>query len=113
MNVLRIIKTIIVLVLLVLACLIGNELLNEHMISHDISSVEKTIIPNDDAVDINSADFNELCSIKYIGETTASNILIYREEIGRFENIEQIKNIEGISDKIFDAIKYDIRLGGE
>ena len=107
----KIIKTAIVIILLILLCIIGNDLLNDGMISHDVSA-ENVITETDmDAVDINNADFDELCSVKYIGEKTAENIIGYRETYGNFTNVEQIKNIDGISDKIFDKIKSKIRVG--
>lgn len=109
----KIVKTIIVLVLLILACVIGNTLLDDGMITHDISLENAEAVSNETAVNINSANVEELCDIKYIGKTIAGYIIDYRETFGKFESIDQIKNIDGISDKIFEEIKPYINLGGE
>jgi len=50
-------------------------------------------------VDINSASFEELVSIPYIGEYTAANIIKYRQENGPFTTREQLKKVKGIRDK--------------
>jgi len=50
-------------------------------------------------VDINTAPFEELVNIPYIGEYTAANIIKYRQENGPFTGIEKIKNVKGIRDK--------------
>ena len=97
--------------MLILLCVIGNDLLNDGMISHEISETNTGSFSGEKAVDINSADFDELVSIKYIGRKTAENIISYRETFGEFKNTEQIKNIDGISDKIFNEIKSKIRVG--
>ena len=90
----RIIKTAIVIILLILLCVIGNDLLGDGMISHEISAKDLNTDPSENAVNINSADFDELLTVKYIGKITAENIIGYRETYGDFTNIEQIKNIE-------------------
>ena len=50
-------------------------------------------------VDINTAPFEELVNIPYIGEYTAANIIQYRQEHGFFTKIKEIKNVKGIRDK--------------
>jgi len=58
-------------------------------------------------VDINTASFEELVNIPYIGEYTANNIIKYRQEQGSFANIEQVKNVKGIRDKNYQRFyKY-------
>ncbi len=109
----KIIKMFFVLVLLILACLIGNSMLNNSMISHDVSMNDTDIVANENAININTASADELCEIKHIGKTIAGYIVDYRERFGEFNNIEQIKNIDGISDKLFEEIKPYINLGGK
>lgn len=43
-----------------------------------------------------------------IGEAKAADILRYREENGRFEQIEDIMNISGIKEAVFSKIKDKI-----
>ena len=56
-------------------------------------------------VNINTATTKELLSITGIGESKASNIIKYREENGNFSSIEDIKNVSGIGDSLFEKIK--------
>ena len=50
-------------------------------------------------VDINTASFEELVNIPYIGEYTANNIIKYRQEHGSFTARDQLKKVKGIRDK--------------
>ncbi|MFC6465639.1 helix-hairpin-helix domain-containing protein [Marinilactibacillus sp. GCM10026970] len=59
-------------------------------------------------VNINNADPVELTQLNGIGDSRAQSIVHYREENGRFKAIEEIKNISGIGEKIFESIKEDI-----
>ena len=43
-----------------------------------------------------------------IGPSTALKIIKYREENGKFKTIEDIKNVSGIGDSKFEAIKDEI-----
>jgi len=56
-------------------------------------------------ININTASAAELTSVKGIGEKTAQAIVEYRQKDGAFKTIEDIKNVKGISDKKFEAIK--------
>ncbi len=59
-------------------------------------------------ININKASEEELQKLTGIGETTAKKIINYREEYGNFKTIEDIKNVSGIGDAKFEAIKKDI-----
>ncbi len=109
----KLIKMFFLIVLLILACHLGNTLLNGSMISHDVSVENSADLPDENAVNINSADVDELCQVKYIGKTIAGYIVDYREKFGDFTNIEQIKNIDGINDSIYEKIRPYIKLEGE
>ena len=58
--------------------------------------------------DINTANADDLERLNGIGEVLANEIINYREEHGRFNNIEEIKNVSGIGEKIFEQIKDNI-----
>lgn len=58
-------------------------------------------------VNINTATLEELKSLNGIGEVKAKAILEYRKE-ANFTNIDDIKKVKGIGDKIFEKIKNDI-----
>ena len=59
-------------------------------------------------ININKATQEELQKLTGIGESTAKKIINYREEYGKFKKIEDIKNVSGIGDAKFEAIKKDI-----
>lgn len=43
-----------------------------------------------------------------VGEATAEKIIVYRQEHGSFSSIEEIKEVSGIGDKKYEAIKESI-----
>ena len=45
-----------------------------------------------------------------IGESKALAIIEYREKNGLFTSIDDIKNVSGIGDKLFEAIKENISI---
>jgi competence protein ComEA len=56
-------------------------------------------------VNINIADEKELDSLPGIGLTTAKRIVEHRQKIRSFSNIEQIKDVQGITKKKFESLK--------
>lgn len=65
----------------------------------------------DSKININTSTQDELMELKGIGEKRAEAIIKYRQTQGSFQTIEEIKNISGIGDKIFENIKEDITVG--
>lgn len=55
-------------------------------------------------INLNLATKEELMSLPNIGEKRAQAILDYRQE-NKFQKIEDIKNVSGIGDKYFEAMK--------
>ena len=70
----------------------------------NLESNENTI------VNINKASKEELQTLQGIGESTAQKIIDYREQNGNFKQIEDIKNVPGIGDSKFEAIKESIKV---
>lgn len=56
-------------------------------------------------VNINKATQTEIETLPGIGPSTALKIINYRNEHGKFKNIEDIKNVSGIGDSKFENIK--------
>lgn len=56
-------------------------------------------------VNINTASASELTALSGIGESKAQAIIKYREQNGNFKTIEDITNVNGIGDAVFDKIK--------
>ena len=61
-----------------------------------------------DKINIITAAKEELMTLSGIGASKAESILKYRQEHGNFQNIEDLKKIEGIKDGVFNKIKDDI-----
>ena len=61
--------------------------------------------------DLNAVDVKELQQIKGIGKVTAQKIVQYREEIGGFDSLDEVKNVSGIGAKSFANLTEKITLG--
>lgn len=61
-----------------------------------------------DKVNINTANTEELMTLTGIGEAKAKSIIDYRQNNGGFKNIEDIKNIDGIKESVFNKISDKI-----
>lgn len=59
---------------------------------------------------LNTATLEQLMTLPGIGEARAKAILQYREEKGGFRSPEELRDIEGIGDKLFARIKDRIRI---
>ena len=59
-------------------------------------------------ININNADASKLQEIPGVGPVTSQSIIDYRESIGRFKSIEEIKNVSGIGEKTFEKLKEHI-----
>ena len=59
-------------------------------------------------VNINTASLEELMTLTGIGEAKAESIIRYREENGGFRKPEDLMEISGIKEGVFEKIKDDI-----
>lgn len=73
-------------------------------------SVSLSAPATDDFININTATTEQFMSLPGIGEARAKAILHYREEKGPFRSPDELKEIEGIGDKMYDRIKDRIRI---
>ena len=55
-------------------------------------------------VNINKASKEELMTLQGIGESIAGRIISYREK-NPFKSIEELKNVSGIGEKLYEKIK--------
>ncbi len=62
-------------------------------------------------VDINIADAGELEMLPGVGTTLAGRIVEYRRAKGGFGSIDELKDVKGIGEKLFDKIKDRVSLG--
>ena len=62
-------------------------------------------IIQDNYVNINLASLDELMMLPKIGSTKAAAIIEYRTKKGRFNKIEDIMNVNGIGESLYEEIK--------
>lgn len=63
-----------------------------------------------DKININTASLGELIQLPHIGPALAQKIIDHRNNVGQFENIFDIVQVNGIGDLIFNDIKAYIVL---
>jgi competence protein ComEA len=61
-------------------------------------------------IDINAADTTAFISLPGIGSRLATRIINFRERLGGFYAIEQIAEVYGLADSVFQKIKNYLRL---
>ena len=59
-------------------------------------------------VNLNTADIAELMTLSGIGEAKAKSILQYREKVGLFQSIEELKKVSGIGEAMFERVREEI-----
>jgi len=83
---------------------VNNACINEYTPSTENSNAETKSLIN-----INSASIDELQNLSGIGESKATSIIEYRNTT-KFNVIEDIKNVKGIGDSLFEKIKDSITI---
>lgn len=63
---------------------------------------------NNNLININTASVEELTTLTGIGDVKAEAIIKYRNEVGKFKTKEEILNVDGIGESLFEKIKDDI-----
>ncbi len=63
-------------------------------------------------IDINTAEIDDLLMVKGIGQVTAKNILEYRQKLGGFSSLEELKNVAGIGSKKLQDLKPQLTVEG-
>lgn len=72
-------------------------------INNNISNKEEK-----ELININTATIEELETISGIGESKARSIIEYRQKNGLFEKTEDVMNVEGIGESLYEKIKIYI-----
>lgn len=63
---------------------------------------------DDNLININTAGIEELTTLTGIGDVKAEAIIKYRSEVGKFKTKEELLNVEGIGEALFEKIKDNI-----
>ena len=61
-------------------------------------------------IDVNQASADDFINLPGIGPAIAERIIQYRIKHGKFHNLEELKNIYGISDKKFKKLKRHLSI---
>lgn len=86
-----------------------NSATSKYYENNDYEAVSSTA-DNDDGISVsfplnlNTCTKEELMEIDGIGEVRADAIIAYREKLGGYNSVEQLKDISGIGDKTFEKI---------
>lgn len=65
---------------------------------------------SDGRVNLNTAGLSELMTLSGIGESKAQSILDYRTRNGAFSSVEEIMNVDGIKEGLYNRIKDSIKV---
>lgn len=84
--------------------------MNEACIVKKTEDKEEINTETNALISLNKAKLDELQTLPGIGKSKAENIIKYREENGSFKTIEDLKNVTGIGDSIFEKIKDQITI---
>lgn len=86
--------------------LVCPDTINNACVNKNSKKAEnKTEEKEDEIVNINTATKEELTKISGIGDGKADSIIKYREENGDFKTIDDIKNVTGIGESLYEKIK--------
>lgn len=55
-------------------------------------------------INLNTCTYDELLTVEGIGDARASAIIEYRDVIGSYSTVDEIKNISGIGESLFEKI---------
>jgi competence protein ComEA len=64
----------------------------------------------DDRININTATSEQLMTLPGIGQSKADSIVAYRDCNGSFASVEEIMNVDGIKEGVYNRIKDSIRV---
>lgn len=75
------------------------------------ASEKVSVKNNENKIDLNNATIDDLMTLPGIKDKKAMSIIEARDELGRFESIEQLKEIKGIGEITFQKIKDFVYIG--
>ena len=81
--------------------------MSEHFRREGIRIVQPSTEKSDGGYDvsvINSASKEDFMNVSGIGEVKAGDIIAYRDAMGGFKKVSQLKDVSGISDTIYSRI---------
>ncbi|MFY3791002.1 helix-hairpin-helix domain-containing protein [Ureibacillus sp. MALMAid1270] len=89
---------------------IVGEVIEDHPIEPIITTTTSSESSLNSLVNINTATEAELTTLPGIGPSKAQAIISYRDEFGRFQTVDELKNVSGIGDKTIEKLKEFITI---
>ena len=86
----------------------------KHLVPTLLATLLMVQVGQAEPVNVNTADATALAkALNGIGPAKAKAIVSYREKNGPFKSVDQLAMVEGITQKLIDKNRADIRLGGD
>ena len=77
----------------------------------EATAIETEEVSEEDGrIDINQASAEELMTLPGIGKAKADSIISYRKKCGEFSSIEEIMQVQGIKEGLFNGMKDSIKV---
>jgi len=73
-------------------------------------AVKAEVVATQEAININTADVEELTKLKGVGEKKAEAIIAWRKENGNFKTVDQLLEVKGIGEATLAANRENIRI---
>lgn len=106
------IRILIGFIIVLLIYILGQQAIDimRNKMLEDITIQEETVLSEDFSeeiikININSDNIYELTSLKGIGKSKAQAIIEYRKENGDFISVDELKNVPGIGDALYEQLK--------
>lgn len=94
-------------------CLMDGQMIKilteEEAIALDEKSTMADAESSDGRININTASVTELMTLPGVGQSKAEAIIAYREEHGAFSAIEEVMNVTGIKEGVYNQMKDHIK----
>jgi len=86
----------------------------KHLVPTLVATLLMVQVVHAEPVNVNTADATALAkALNGIGPAKARAIVSYREKNGPFKSVDQLAMVEGITQKLIDKNRADIKLGGD
>ena len=86
----------------------------KHLVPTLVATLLMVQIVQAEPVNVNTADATALAkALNGVGPAKARAIVSYREKNGPFKSVDQLAMVEGITQKLIEKNRADIKLGGD
>lgn len=103
--------SVIVLICVVLFEHFSSPKFNEGIVNHKPPETVLSAIYEEGKIDLNNADADELSKLKNVGKVRAQIIIDYRFDNGGFVSADELLNIDGIPESVYEMNKDIITVG--